>query len=428
MQQGYTAQSVTADLTFILSSLTCVYTADAEGYWIGIDDKKRYEYAMDSSDQPKSIVLFQDPMPQGNYLFFNPFGEGAGRRSPAVQRFYTAARVAANYRLQLATIYMLETLLMTKKEADDGKTINLSSAVARASAVTVDKKTSLFDLVDDTFLKEVNLLFDRLGDKILEFPYRQHNQTAEVTSVPLKDEHFETKYGKDIRKKSLIGFKAAIQGVLGIVQVSDLDKLKVAYDPTEPSVPKFAALCRIYYLIYSRFNDILADFSETRSVNLGMLEEVITRFPQAHAIAKHASQPVPTRTRPAATVQTVDTTGLNLGSVVATPPPPKRQSAIGPEIVGGGFSLAPAYTSQPTPPRNRVIGPEIVGGPVDPYRSHSAPTQSYGGGGGYNQGYDLSAGMQSSFGTQPSPYASSSGILDLNAPSNWLTPATMQRY
>lgn len=417
MTDKYTIKDVTNDLSFLLT-LTKLFSSDSEGFWV--DGEERFKYCLDSSGEGKEIVIFQDPMPKGDFYYFNPFAEGFGKKSPAVNLFYKTCRVALNVNLRMVMIHVLQELLNSKETEG----YSLAPTVLRMSTVPIDKKTTLFDMVDEKFIEETETILSRLEateiNGSLCVVYIPKDMRAGVKCEALGDPKWDEKYGHNIRKKSLLGFRALLMGVLGIKNADELENFSDKYDPTLKSSARIHTTMSVYLNLYSKFNEVL---SETDSIDLGTLAEVIDRFPMAYVIAKHMIQPsIPAKS--VLDVSPTDTSHLiNKDS--------KTKRFLQPEFVDN-FGRPINSNPAPTPIFTQSGGisrfkPEVISlGQSDPF----SPIP----GGMVNQRQDMftqpmpsPVGMGNGMFQTPQPLFSGGG-LNLNPPSNFGSPGTRTGY
>lgn len=302
MTTTYTAKDVTADLGALLS-LTGLFGLDAEGFWIDNGTKERYVYKHEGADEGKEIVAFQDPLPKGDYHYFNPFSESLGRKSVASVLFYRSARMMFNSTIKYAIGLLSEELLKIKEDKD----YKANHAIVRMGAHPIDKKTTLIDAIDKKMVTDIDSLLKRTGDDLFVFPYLIDKRTSKLLCDALTDPKWDAKYGEGIPKKTLAAFKALILAILGLADVSELDTLKVKYSTENKSSAQLYTSVSLFIEVYDRFNDILPDHL---SINLGELTEVVDRFPLAWAIAKHMLQPSVPR-QAATSTATSDTSGFS---------------------------------------------------------------------------------------------------------------------
>lgn len=418
MSTKYTIKDTTQDLAFLLT-LTNLFAADDKGFWIDTGTEERFKYAFEGNGEGKEIVLFQDPMPKGDFYYFNPFAEGFGRKSPAVNLFYKTIRVNLNVNIRKVMLHVLEELLVSKENKDH----QLDPAVLRMSTVPLDKKHTLFDVADEKMLDEFTKLLDRLEATETNGPvyvvYLTPQMTARVKCDALTDDKWEEKFGKDIRKKSIQAFRSLIMGVLGIKSPDELDGFTEKYDPSLKSSARLHTTMSVYLSLYSKFNDILPEGHE---IDLGSLTEVIERFPLAYAIAKHMIQP----TVPAKSA--TDITTSDTSKVAVNPLAQKR--FLQPEVVDNfGRRIDQTVTQPVFTPSGQVnkFKPHIVdNGPADPFSpipgGIAQPTPSP-----FNQPVQPMYGQTTSYfgGTSMAPMSNG---LTLNPPSNFGSPGTRRGY
>lgn len=431
MADGYTIKDVTNDLGFLLS-LTKVIGADEDGFFYDLGEGKRFVHHLDAGGEGKEVAIYQDPLPKGDYYFFNPFAEGFGRKSPAVQFYYRAIRVAFNMNLRYASLYIARVILESKAAVAAKEEYSLPSAVLRISSVPVDRRVSFYDVVDDKLIEEFERLFDRINDECIYVPYLNQQMTAKVMCDALTDSKWDEKYGKDIRKKSLAAFKVILMGALGISKPDELSSFSVKYDPDLKSSAKFHTTMSVYLKLYSRFNDVLADAfavegkpSTRDEINLGELAAVIERFPLAYAIAKHQVQPVIPKNGPT-DLRSADTSRLRIGDGGTS-----GSRFAGPEVIDSfGQRVRPGATTglqiaQPSA-GNRRFGPQVLNtAPADPFSpatrsaAGTSPSFNTSGFGGSAQGSGSYFSGGSSFG---------SGGMNLSPPSNFGSPGVRGGY
>lgn len=418
MSTKYTIKDTTQDLAFLLT-LTNLFAADDKGFWIDTGTEERFKYAFEGNGEGKEIVLFQDPMPKGDFYYFNPFAEGFGRKSPAVNLFYKTIRINLNVNIRKVMLHVLEELLVSKENKDH----QLDPAVLRMSTVPLDKKHTLFDVADEKMLDEFTKLLDRLEATETNGPvyvvYLTPQMTARVKCDALTDDKWEEKFGKDIRKKSIQAFRSLIMGVLGIKSPDELDGFTEKYDPSLKSSARLHTTMSVYLSLYSKFNDILPEGHE---IDLGSLTEVIERFPLAYAIAKHMIQP----TVPAKSA--TDITTSDTSKVAVNPLAQKR--FLQPEVVDNfGRRIDQTVTQPVFTPSGQVnkFKPHIVdNGPADPFSpipgGIAQPTPSP-----FNQPVQPMYGQTTSYfgGTSMAPMGNG---LTLNPPSNFGSPGTRRGY
>lgn len=446
MADTYSIKEVTKDLSFLMS-LTKILTVDDNGFWYDHDAGKRFVHQHDSNDVSREIAVFQDPMPKGDILFFNPFAEGFGKKSPAVNLYYKLIRIALNLDIRTAVLYVIEAVTAVKNAEAEGKEHSLSHIVTRMSSVPVDRRTSIYDLCDSKLLGEFESLFDRTNDETIFVPYLPQHTKGTIKVDALTDPTWDEKYGKDIRKKSLLAFKAVLMGVLGITKVGELDQFTVKYDPDLKSSPKFHTIMSVYQKLYTRFNDILADAytvdgkpSSRDEVDLGELAAVIERFPLAYSVAKHMVQPV-VSVKSVTDTASADTRGLKIasGSTSSFSAPTRRFP--GPEIIDSfgrrGLPSQPlvlaSNNSQPVETQSRFKPHVISTEATDPFAPavRSNNTQSFGGGLQVgNTSFGGQFGNQPQFGTNQfnSPTSFGGSGLDLGVPSTFGSPGTRRFF
>lgn len=333
MSEQYTAKDVLSDLRFLMS-LTMVLTLDDEGFWSDPTTDTRYLLKHDTQDPGKEVVAFQDPLPFGDYYYFNPYSEGLGKNSEAVQTFFNTSRVALTGRLKISLTYIAEHLLEAKAAQSSKEDFSVNHVVTRMSSIPIDRKTSFYDLVDEKLVQEFKTLCDRTGD-LIQIAYWSKPNTTKVTCDALTGPDWDEKYGKDIRKKSLIAFKTILMGLLGIQSPEELERFNHKYDPTVKSAPKLHTTMQSYYAIYDAFNDILSlAVGDDEALDLGEFAGVINRMPSAYALARHMIQPTVSRPTP------VDPRAMQTGGLGLNPTGP--QNRFSPAVVspmGGGLAL-----------------------------------------------------------------------------------------
>lgn len=434
MTDTYSIKDVTRDLGFLLT-LTKLFEMDEKGFWYDPGQEKRYVHKLDANDDGKEIAVFQDPLPKGDFYFFNPFAEGFGKKSPAVQLFYKTIRIAFNLNLRNAVLYVAKEILSSKET--EGK--SLGHAIVRMSSVPVDKKTTVFDVIDEKMVEEFEKLFDRANDDIVFVPYMSQQMSAKVKVDVLTDDKWDEKFGKDIRKKALGAFRALVMGVLGIKDVSELETFTVKYDPDLKSSAKMHTTITVYLKLYTRFNDILADAfgvdgvpSERDEIDLGTLQEVIDRFPLAYAIAKHMVQPsLPKHT--ATDTTAVDTSKLSFANQQGGRrfPGPEMVDEMG-RRVRPGSQQPTLQIGRPADTHHGRFAPHVIGeAKADPFAPAVRPANAGVGlaGGGFSGPVSFSNTQSQGgyFGSQPSMGGFSAG-LDLNPPSNFGSPGVSRGY
>lgn len=353
----YKIADVTKDLTFLVS-LTTLFAVDDKGFWIDLLTEERFKYSLEKDDAGKEIVLFQDPMPKGDYYYFNPLAEGLGDRSPANKFFERTVRVALNTKLRTAIIRLVTILLASKTDGTE-----LDHVELRMSGAVVDRKTSLLDYTDEKFLEEVTKIFDRVGENFLTVSYIQTQQTARVRCELFSDPQWTEKYGQDIRKKSIPAFRAAVMAVLGITDEKEMVDFDSKYNPENRSAVKLDTTMRSYYKLFSRFNHILPD---AHMVDLGEFNEVIERLPMAYKIAKHMVQPSMPRNAPT-DLSPADTSRIATGMATTVAPGGRRMPS--PILNQGPMGMSgPSMGAQPMvgPSGRRMPSPFLNPEPIDP--------------------------------------------------------------
>lgn len=418
MTEKYTISNVSEDLSFLLS-LTKLFEADDEGFWVDSGHKERFVHKLDANDDGKLIVNFQDPMPKGDYYYFNPFAEGFGRKSPATTLFYKTVRVAFNVNLRMATMFVAQEIVDSK--ADTTKA--LDHAVIRMGSVPVDKKSTVYDIIDEKMIDEFDKLFNRMEGSdqngCIYVPYLHQQMTAKVKCGVFDDPTWDEKFGKDIRKKTIATFTALLLGVLGIKEAEELNQFSVKYDPDLKSSARLHTTLTVYLKLYSKFNEVLPELD---TIDLGLLQDTIERMPLAYAIAKHMIQPVMPKNSPTDT-STVDTSRLSLGGVNG------GSRFAGPEVIDSlgrktrqNQPLTFGGAGEQRSRFQRHVISEIPADPFAPLTSTNppinsgfgSPSMSFGGnqGGGY-------FGGQSSY---------NPGSFNTSPPSNFNTPQTRRNY
>jgi hypothetical protein len=322
MTETYTIKNVTEDLSFLLT-LTKLFEADEEGFWFDPGTNERHKHLVESNSSPKEIVLFQDPLPKGDYYFFNPYSEGFGQSSPAVQLYFKTIRISFNLYFNTVMMHIMREVAEHKELVKEDPSHKLSNAAVRMTHLPVDNKTTLYDYIDDKVINEFEKIISRIdasGDDDLIFvPYMRQHMTAKVVCDTLTDSNWDEKFGHDIRKKSLVAFKAAVMGVLGISNPSDLSKFSTVYDPELKTAPRLWATLTTYLKLYSKFNDVIPDAfaingvtADKEAIDLGELQAVLDRSSMAYSIAKHVVQPVPPKKNVVDTT-TIDTPKITIG-------------------------------------------------------------------------------------------------------------------
>lgn len=417
MSDKFTVKDVTEDLGKLLH-LTSYFGIDEEGFWTVAETGERFIYKMDKTDDGKPIVNFKDPLPKGDFYFFNPFAEGLGRKSVASKEYYRAIRVALSAKIMEAMTLVTMTVAASKEDAD----LRIPPAVLRIASVPVDTKKTFLDVVDDKTADEFEAIFNRLPDGIIQVPYLAAQMTAKVKCDVFTDPTWEEKFtkgvmldGKDVRKKSVAAFRALLLGVLGLKTPEDISELDEKYDPALKSAPALHATLMVYLKLYSRFNDVL---SEESAINLGLIQEVIDRLPLAYAVAKHMHAPTAPKESPTATT-TADTRGYSVPAIE------NRPRFSGPPVVdsyGRRVDTAPAAGQMPGGYRG---GPGSIAAPAaDPFAPAVRPAA--GSFGGFSSGFSGGFGIQhpQTSGFTPQPQFGGGGY----APSNFGSPGTSTNY
>lgn len=391
---SYKIADVTNDLKFLMT-LTDIFGVDDKGFWIDILKDERFKYNVDANDTPKEIIVFQDPLPKGEYYYFNPLAEGLGDKSPATKLYERTVRANFNANLRIAIVSLLASLVSSKEK--DGN--DLTHVELRMASVPIDKKTTLIDYADEKLIDEVKKIFDRTHENFFSVVYIQAQQTARAHCDVFLDPQWSEKYGADIRKKSILAFKSVILGVLGLEDEKDFSQFSVKYNPDSKSAAKLDTTLRVYHKLYSRFNEILP---EQRAIDLGTLNEVIDRLPMAYSIAKHMVQPSLPKSKPL-DLSPSDTShlagpttssGKRMPSPVigsdrfAQPQSSSRFQPILPSTAGAGGKFKPQYLN------NAPIDPTA------PLVNMGSPNFGFGGQGGFNHNNRTYFGGGSSF-TQP---------------------------
>lgn len=420
MTEGYTIRDVTRDLGFLLT-LTKLYVADEDNFWYDWAQKERFRYRIDANDELREIANYQDPLPKGNYHFFNPFADGFGPKSPAVLWYYKCIRAAFNLNVSQSIRYVMSSLLESKEAATNKTEYSLPSSVLRISSLQVDRKQTLYDVVDEKMLDEFEKISERTMAEGFHIPYSRPMMEAKVTNSALSDDKWDEKWGEGIRKKSLVAYKTILMGLLGITKPEDLSKFSEKYDPKTKSAAQFHTIMTVYLRLYSCFNDIIAEawtengeIAAHQEINLGELAAVIDRFPLAYAIAKHMAQPVLPKTA-ALDVKPVDTSKMSLSNGSQN-----ARKFGGPQIVDEyGRTAAPQSLSLGL--RNEKTSrftPEIVEDrPFDPFAPAVAPAPS----GFRSVGYGTTYPQQGS-------YFGGGGGLDVSPSAMFNTPGFRRSY
>ena len=437
----YTIKDVTQDLKSLMS-LTKIYTADNEGFWYDKGLEERVKYARDADSDPREIIIFQDPVPKGKFLFFNPYSEGFSRKSPAVQLFWRLTRVAFNVNLTTVMFHVVNEILNHKNELVTDSNHTLPHEVLRMSAGNVDKKTTFYDIVDEKLIDEFNTLIKRLNSECVHTPYLHAQMTTVVKIRALTDPTWDEEFGKDIRKKSLIGFKLLLMNVLGISSPEDLNNFTVKYNPDIKSAAPLYATLSVYLKLYSAFNDTIeaaySAFGESAAdqvIDLGELEGIIERSSAAYAIAKHMVEPVIPK-KDAVDTTSANTTGLNLNPTTSNVHSPYGRFTKPNQVV----PVQPSMYMPPQPQTGtqygrfstQVVAPNNpVGFGVQPNGFAPRPAPQ-----GY---YAHQPQQQGVFGQQPNMFAGNSGFstpqamtfgqaMNAQAPSNFGSPGTRRNY
>lgn len=428
----YTISDVTKDLGFLLS-LTKIFEPDAENFWFDPGTDKRFSYQLDANEPGREIVIFQDPMPRGDYYFFNPFAEGFGKKSPATTLYYRAIRIALNLNISTVMNYVIHSILEAKVAAEAKDEYSLSHTVVRMSSVPIDRKSTVYDVVDEKMIDEFVILFKRMNDEIIQIPYLTQQMTAKIKCDCFTDPQWDEKFGKDIRKKTLNAFKAVLQGVLGINSPEDLNSFTVKYDPELKSSAKLHTTMTVYLKLYNRFNDVIADAfavegkpSERDEINLGELTATIERFPLAYSIAKHMVQVSHPKVDPTDTT-TSDTRSLKLGGDGGRTFGSSRRFP-GPEIIddfGRKTRQPQSLQIGSNSPGSGRFKPHIVADvTIDPFapaiRTPSTNSNN-------NTGFSSRQATGGYFSPNQNQSGGFGGGLNLNPPSNFNTPGT-RRY
>lgn len=441
MATTYTIKDTTRDLGFMLS-LTSLFEMDEQGFWFDPGLGKRHVLKLETSDEGKEVAVFQDPLPKGDIYFFNPFAEGFGKKSPAVTQFYKAIRVAFNLKFGTALLYMINEVRKSRVAAETGEAQTVNHVVVRMSSVPIDEKTSLYDVADDKLIDEFEKILKRLGDEVLFVPYLHQQMTSKVICGALDDSTWDEKYGNGIRKKSLLAFKAAVMGVLGITKPEELSTFRVKYDPELKTSPQIYTTLSVYLKLYHRFNDVLADAaaidgvpSPSAEIDLGELQNVIDHLPYAYAIAKHMVQPtIPTQRT--TDTSTVDTSRLSLSSAGGAHGTVGGSRFPGPEQIDSfGRKIQPAAPAlnlggnTPSTTRRFPVN-TLTEAPTDPFAPATRMNPNPGFGGGmFGGGFGAGAPSGGSFGSSSYGFGGQQGGgLNVNPPSNFGSPGMQKSY
>lgn len=422
---AYQVNNVTEDLKFLLT-LTQLFETDEQYFWKEDGSDERFIYKLDATDEGKPIVLFQDPLPKGDHYFFNPYADGLGGRSPATQLYYKTVMAGYNVCLRQVIELVVGELVSAKTENDYA----LDPSIVRISAAVVEKKINLLDVADEKLVEEFSQLMDRINNNIVIVRYINNQTTASIKIDPLQDPLWDEKYGKDIRKKSLLAFKSIIRALLNIGDDNDVSAYKIKYDPALRTAAQFHTVLSVYLRLYSAINEFIAaafgdsgeDKAASRVIDLGELTEVIDRSPMAYAIAKHMIQPALPATS-ATDLQSTDTSRMNFGAQ-----PGKRRIPAAETIDAFGRPTGqPAKTLSMTPNmtgRSRFGAQVLSDSKVDPFAPIVAPALPMGMSAPMSAGFGMNPG---GFYQQPS-FGGGMGGFNMSPPSNFGSPAARKTY
>ena len=442
MTVKYTIADVTKDLR-IITRLIWLMDTDAEGFWTNRLDGTRVKHVLEEGEVGKEVILFQDPLPRGDYYYFNPFVEGLGKPGPAVKMFYAGERVTANSYLARIIRYIAAMTAEHKTALANKEEHKLSNSFVRIVSTMADKKNNVFDLLDAESIKEFDTILKRIDEEIVAFPYLRPTQTSKLTCSVLTDKGWDEKYGGGIRKKSLTAFKGVVMGILGISSPEELEKFSSKYTIDMKSAPNLQSNLTVLSLFYSAFADIIVEAcqdnktsAELLEIDLESLNGVIERLPFAYAIAKHMIQPALPK-QSATDTSTINTTGVapwNTTQAIG----PDGQRRFAPATPDNRFAGAPAHAPTGVPgSRNFApIRPEPAfltaynqtqqmqqPGYGQPMNYGFTPQPSY----GQPQYGQPQYGQQPMYGQQPS-YGQPMDFGSVSAPSNFGAPGTTRRY
>ena len=246
-----------------------------------LDDRNKEEIG-------KEIVIYQDPIPNGDYFLLNPYAEGTGLRSPPLVFLYDALALTASHRVGIVMESLLTMLVQSKEDGKD-KQVLPESALRIVSKHRVDGK-AIVDLVDAKMVEEIRVILEALGSHYIVPAYVPAHMTSRLVVKCLTNPDFETSFGKTVRKKTVHVFLALTKGILDIDKPEDLTAFETKYDPDLRVPPKMHTFLSTLLKIYLRFNDALEEVvaDPAARINLGELSEIIEQIPLVFPIARNA--------------------------------------------------------------------------------------------------------------------------------------------
>ena len=278
---------------FLVSSCP-TYAVDDSGFVINLarNPPQRHVLKLDvknTEEVGKEIVIYQDPIPEGDYFLLNPYAEGMGLRAPPLTFLYDALALTCAHRVGIVIDSLIAMLILSNK---DGNKAIPESALRIVSKHQVDGK-ALVDLVDDKMSAEISTILDALGTHYIVPAYVPAQMTAKLIVKCLSDPDFETSFGKTVRKKTVKVFLALTKGILDIDGPEDLSAFDTKYDPEMRVPPKMHTFLSTLLKVYLRFNDALEEAvaDPDARIDLGELSEVIEQIPLVFPLARGAVIP-----------------------------------------------------------------------------------------------------------------------------------------
>ncbi len=281
-------QDVTDALRFFIE-MSGVYTTDDEGFVVK-KTGERISLPGPSGAAGKPVVLYQQPMPRGDFYVINPFAEGLGQNTPPQVFFYKLQRQALIVRIRLAVLSPIMLAMIDKKipVPEDSNFIEAKHTKTMLDMIggkTVAGK-SIIDEIDDKMFAEVDkfLSSPAQNDHIVDILYLKRQMTSSLKSDIIEDEHhFNASMG--IRKKSYQVAQAILMNLLGVKSKQDLARFTAGTMEKAPA--KLSSWMTVLFSVYSKFNQVLEDSIDIEwVVDLGSFKMHLDNLPAYSGNAK----------------------------------------------------------------------------------------------------------------------------------------------
>ncbi len=281
-------QDTTDALRFFIE-MSGVYTTDEEGFVVK-KTGERISLPGPSGAAGKPVVLYQQPMPRGDFYVINPFAEGLGQNTPPQVFFYKLQRQALIARIRLAVLSPVKLAMIDKKLSVPEDSQFIDAKHTKTMLDMISGKTaagkSIIDEIDDKIFVEIDkfLSSPAQNDHIVDILYLKRQMTSSLKSDVIEDDtHFNASMG--IRKKSYQVAQAVLMNLLGVKTKRDLERFTSGTMDKAPA--KLSSWMTVLFNTYSKFNQVLEDSIDMEwVVDLGTFKMHLENLPSYTGNAK----------------------------------------------------------------------------------------------------------------------------------------------